>query len=212
MSLLIQSFLFGAANSLHCACMCGPLAMSFGQGPGGTTAYQGGRIASYSLLGAILGGTGAAFGSGEVGVPAATAAYVLAAALVLLALVGERGALKLPWLGPWLQRITAFSRGRAPWLRAGLLGLATPLLPCGLLWSACASAAVAGSTLAGSEVMAGFALGSLPLLFLAQHHAPALVRRFSPRTLAWVQKGAMLLAAAVLVWRASVAQQGGCCH
>lgn len=192
--------------------MCGPLAVSFGGGRGGTIAYQTARAASYSALGAVLGGTGRVFGSAEVGVPAATAAYVLAAGLVVLALVGERGAIKIPWLGQALQRVTASSRGRKPWLRAGLLGLATPLLPCGLLWSACAGAAVAGSAAAGAEVMLGFAAGSLPLLLLAQHHAPAIARRFSPRTLAWVQKGAMLFAAAVLVWRASVAQAGGCCH
>jgi uncharacterized protein len=61
--------------------------------------------------------------------------------------------------------------------------------------------------------MTGFALGSLPLLFLAQTQAGRLLRRFNPRTLAYVQKGAMLAAAALLVWRGIASTQGGsCCH
>jgi uncharacterized protein len=93
------------------------------------------------------------------------------------------------------------------------MGLATPLLPCGLLWSACAGAAVAGSSLAGGTVMLGFALGSLPLLLLAQTQAGRLARHFGPRTLMWVQRGSMLLAAGLLAWRGILALQGeSCCH
>jgi sulfite exporter TauE/SafE len=96
-------------------------------------------------------------------------------------------------------------------MRALLLGATTPLLPCGLLWSACAGAAVAGSALAGAEVMAGFALGAVPLLLLAHANAPSLARRLPPATLAWIQRGAMLSAAALLVWRGMQAKSGGCC-
>ena len=212
MSLLIESFIFGAANSVHCACMCGPLAIAFGARPRDTTAYQMGRALSYSAVGTALGGSGALLGSHEVGVPTATVAYVLAIGLVLLALVGERGSLKIPFLSRLLARATAKSRRLSPTLRAGLLGVCTPLLPCGLLWSACAAATVAGSAPNGAIVMLGFALGSLPLLVLAQWHAPSLARRLSPRTLKLVQTLAMLLAAVVLLWRGVLASQGGCCH
>ncbi len=210
MTHLFDSFVFGAANSVHCACMCGPLALAFG-GQSGTATYQLFRIASYALVGSALGATGAAFGSASFGVPAATTAYVLAAALVVLALKGERGAMKLPFFSRLLGRATAKGRGWPPIFRAGLLGALTPLLPCGLLWSACAGAAVAGSTLGGAEVMGGFALGSLPLLLLAQWNAPSLARRLSPTALVLVQRGAMLLAAATLVWRGIEASSGGCC-
>jgi sulfite exporter TauE/SafE len=211
MTHLFDSFVFGAANSVHCACMCGPLALAFGGGPAGTATYQLGRIGSYALVGCVLGATGSALGSASFGVPAATTAYVLAAALVVLALVGERGAMKIPLLSRWLGKATAKGRAWPPAMRAGLLGVLTPLLPCGLLWSACAGAAVSGSTLAGAEVMGGFALGSLPLLLLAQWNAPSLARRLSPTALLVVQRGAMLLAAATLVWRGMQAASGGCC-
>ena len=52
------TFAFGAASSLHCAVMCGPLAACFASGAGPSVAYQGARIASYSILGAAAGALG----------------------------------------------------------------------------------------------------------------------------------------------------------
>lgn len=211
MPLLFESFVFGAANSVHCACMCGPLALAFHGGGGGSFSYHIGRTISYGALGVGLGAAGAAVGSRELGTPTAWVSFVLAAGLVVLALLGERGAMKIPGLGQLLSRAMAKSRGLSPTFRAGLLGLFTPLLPCGLLWAACAGAAISGSALGGGGVMTGFALGSLPLLLLAQTQAGRLARHFGPRTLFYVQRGAMLLAAGTLVWRGSLALQGGSC-
>jgi len=208
-----ESFVFGVANSLHCACMCGPLALAFHGGTQGAVSYHVGRASAYGSIGVGLGGLGSALGASQLGAPTAWVAFVLAAGLVFLALVGERGAIKIPGLGRLLQSAMARSRSLSPTARAGMMGLATPLLPCGLLWSACAGAAVAGSALAGGSVMLGFALGSLPLLFLAQSQAGWLARRFGPRTLLWFQRGAMLFAAGILVWRGVLSMQGdSCCH
>jgi uncharacterized protein len=206
-----DSFVFGAANSLHCACMCGPLAVAFHGGTGSSMSYQGGRALSYGLLGAVLGGAGAVFGLQQLHAPTAWVAFVLAAGILVLALIGERGVIRVPLLGAALQRVMQRSRGMRPATRALAMGLATPLLPCGLLWSACAGAVIAGSPLAGGEVMLGFALGSLPLLALAQSIAPAIAQRWSPRTVQRVQRAAMLLAAAILVWRGVLALQGSSC-
>ena len=64
---LFESFVFGMANSLHCACMCGPLALAFHgtQGPaaGGALLYQSGRFASYATVGTGLGAAGAVLGA-----------------------------------------------------------------------------------------------------------------------------------------------------
>ena len=208
-----ESFVFGAANSVHCACMCGPLALAFQGGARGAMAYHFTRTLSYGAVGVGLGGIGATLGSRQLGTPTAWVSFVLAAGLIVLALLGERGALKIPGLGQLLQRAMAKSRGLSPTFRAGLLGLVTPLLPCGLLWAACAGAAVSGSALGGGGVMTGFALGSLPLLLLAQTQAGRLAQRFGPRTLQFVQRSAMLLAAGTLIWRGVLAMQGtSCCH
>ncbi len=209
----IDSFIFGAANSLHCACMCGPLALAFQGGAKGAMSYHLGRTIAYGAIGVGLGGLGSVLGTQELGTPTAWVAFVLAAGLVVLALLGERGALAIPGLGRVLQNTLARTRAWSPAARAGALGLFTPLLPCGLLWAACAGAALAGSSLDGGGVMLGFALGSLPLLLLAQTQVGRLAHRFGPRTLQRVQQGAMLLAAATLVWRGVVSMQGqSCCH
>ncbi len=208
-----ESFVFGAANSLHCACMCGPLALACQGGSKGACSYHLGRTVSYGAVGVVLGGLGCALGTRELGTPTAWVALVLAAGLVLLALVGERGAIKIPGLGRALQLTMARTRALSPATRAGLLGACTPLLPCGLLWAACAAAAIAGSPLAGGGVMVGFALGSLPLLLLAQTQVGRLARRFGPTTLRRLQCSAMLLTAGMLVWRGLTSLQGSsCCH
>jgi uncharacterized protein len=212
MTPLFESFVFGAANSVHCACMCGPLALAFHGGVEGACSYHAGRTLSYGALGVVLGGLGAVLGARDLAAPASWVAFVLAAGLVVLALLGERGAVKIPGLGSALQSAMQRARGLPPAARAGLLGTLTPFLPCGLLWAACAGATVSGSWLAGGAVMTGFALGSLPLLLLAQTQAGRLLRRFGPRTLSFVQRFAMLSAAALLVWRGITSLDGGCCH
>lgn len=209
----LDSFIFGTANSLHCACMCGPLALAFQGGTKGAVSYHLGRVLSYGAVGVVLGGLGSALGADGLAAGSAWVAFTLALGLVVLALLGERGAVAIPGLGGALQRAMARTRGWSPTARAGALGLATPLLPCGLLWAALAGASIAGSAVDGGGVMLGFALGSLPLLLLAQTQAVALARRFGPRPLFWLQRGAMLLAAGTLAWRGWLALQGdSCCH
>ncbi len=208
-----ESFVFGAANSVHCACMCGPLALAFQGGAKGAASYHLGRTLAYGALGVVLGVAGTALGTRGLGTPSAWVAFVLAAGLVVLALFGERGAIAIPGLGRALQSAMQRARTLPPTVRCALLGVVTPLLPCGLLWAACAGAAMSGSALAGGAVMTGFALGSLPLLLLAQTQAGRLAQRFGARTLSYVQRGAMLSAAAVLVWRGWTNLHGGsCCH
>ncbi len=208
-----DSFIFGAANSLHCACMCGPLALAFQGGASGALNYHLGRSLSYGAVGVGMGGLGCALGTSELRTPSAWVAFVLAAGLIVLASLGERGALAIPGLGKLMQRAMARTRTFSPAVRAGLLGVFTPLLPCGLLWAACSGAALAGSALDGGGVMLGFALGSLPLLLLAQTQVGRLAQRFGPRPLRIMQLAALWLAAGTLVWRGIVSLNGeSCCH
>lgn len=94
-----ESFVFGFGNSLHCACMCGPLALAFHGGASGALSYHCARAVAYGAVGVVLGATGAVFGSSSIGAPSAWVAFVFAAALVMLALIGERGVVKLPGAG-----------------------------------------------------------------------------------------------------------------
>jgi sulfite exporter TauE/SafE len=126
MTPMLESFVFGAANSVHCACMCGPLSLAFHGEMKSTSAYQLGRLLANGALGVVLGGIGAAFGTREVSTPSAWVAFVLAAALVLLALIGERGAMKLPGIGRLVQMAMTRTRALPPMLRSGALGALPP--------------------------------------------------------------------------------------
>ncbi|GAB4144131.1 MAG: sulfite exporter TauE/SafE family protein [Planctomycetota bacterium] len=206
MTPLLESFLFGLVNSLHCAGMCGPLALSLG---GGAWTYQAGRLISYGTLGVVVGSLGRGLGSGELGTPSAWVAFALALGLLMLALVGDASSIRIPVVSRWLARGVAAARALPARRRGAVVGLLTPLLPCGLLWAAVAAAALSGSWLGGAQVMVGFALGAVPLLSLAQ--GLALHRRLSPLALARIRRGAMLLAAAALIWRGAHALGSGSC-
>ena len=167
---LWSAFLLGMLGSLHCAGMCGPLALALpatGRSKStfilGRVAYNAGRIFTYCLLGAtfgLLGGTLALAG---------IARWVsLVAGLLILAgvFVTSRHALHVPiakvsgWvrlrLGYFLNRRTIFS--------TFFLGAFNGLLPCGLVYAACAVAVTMGGTLAGSGYMAVFGLGTVPMM------------------------------------------------
>jgi len=135
----------------------------------------------------------------------------MAGGLIALALFGDRGVMRIPLIGQLVPRITARTRRLSPVTRAAMLGVVTPLLPCGLLWAAFAGASVAGSATSGATVMAAFALGSLPLLFLAQSQAGRIATRFSPRSVQILQRSAMLLAAITLAWRGYANLHGDSC-
>lgn len=208
-----DSFVFGAANSLHCACMCGPLALTLHGSIGGAMSYHLGRLLAYGAIGVVLGGLGAVLGAGSLAAPGAVVSFVFAAGILILVLFGDRGALRVPVLSDLAARANARTRRMPPLARALALGLVTPLLPCALLWSTFPGAAVAGSAIDGGGVMAAFALGTLPVLFLAQTLMPWMATRLGPRAVKIVQRTAMLLAAAALIYRGYANLGGGsCCH
>ncbi len=168
-------------GSPHCAGMCGGIAGCC-SGAGCTSvrgavvagsAYHGARFVSYAAVGAIAGAFGSALeeGGALVGVQrvaaiAAGATVALIGLSMLLSAFGIGGrAWKLPGI---LQRmISAIHRAAAtmaPLKRSIIIGLATPLLPCGWLWAFAAVAAGTASALEGAVVMAMFWLGTVPIL------------------------------------------------
>src|SRR5512138_2841405 len=200
------SFVTAFVASPHCALMCGPLACAgFDAGPGARArvalAWHAGRLIAYAIIGALLGGVGAAALT-WLHAPAARALpYVMAAALVFSALeLGRR----LPPL-PGLRRIPgALARLAAPLprlSRAALRGAATPFLPCGLLYGGFLIAAASGSAPAGAAILAAFALGAIPALAVAQANVHWLTGR--ARAARILRVSVPLLAAALLIWRAT---------
>ena len=160
MAVFVESFIFGAANSLHCTLMCGPLAACIPGARRGIAAYHGTRILGYAIVGAVagtIGGTTAPTADTQRAIP-----FVLASLLVLMALGIPARAIGLRGSNTFLRRALSWSSRHGPVVRSALLGSLTPLLPCGLLYAAAGTALLAGSPTSGATAMAGFALVPLP--------------------------------------------------
>jgi sulfite exporter TauE/SafE len=138
--------------------------------------YHLGRMASYSIAGAIVGALGAAVGF-AFSVTRWSAVLRLATAL-LIVVIGLDISLGAGLRGRWLRAPERWGallwRRAAPAARALLpashsaralvLGLFWGWLPCGLVYSVLIAAAVAGSAARGSITMAVFGLGTLPAM------------------------------------------------
>ena len=92
---LAGGVLAGFASSLHCVGMCGPFAAASAKSVGwrGTTAYSGGRIVTYGVLGAVAGALGAMLSVLRVVGFVATAVVLF---VVVLQLAGVLPEWKLP--------------------------------------------------------------------------------------------------------------------
>jgi hypothetical protein len=210
-ALFSGSFVFAAASSLHCAGMCGPLALLFGGDRRAATGYHAARIVSYCVAGALAGSLGAAVGVRDLAAHGAWFAFVLAAMLCAIAFGGERRLGAIPGVGRIVAAVVRRVRDLPVLGRGLVLGAVTPLLPCGLLYAALSAALLAGSLPAGTVSMLGFALGSLPVLLLGQLQVGWLRSRLGAGGLRRVTTVAMLAAAAALAWRGVAELRGGCC-
>ena len=207
-----ESFVFGLVNSLHCVGMCGPLALcAAGQGP--IAAYHGGRIAGYVAVGAVAGALGDGLGSDRIPLSSGWLSLGLALSLVVFAFGGFAHLGRVPGLARVVQRGAARAARLPAGRRAAVLGLLTPLLPCGLLYVIVATALLSGGALAGAGTMGGFALGAVPALGFAQANAGWLRARVSAAGRATLQRTVLLASAALLAWRGWSALGGStaCC-
>jgi hypothetical protein len=163
-------FILGLLGSFHCAGMCGPLALALpaiGNSRSsfvlGRLAYNFGRLATYSLLGLLAGLAGHALLLAGI---QRWLSIGLGLALLAGLLTSRRLAFSRPATALVAQlksRMSGLLRRRALSSLA-LLGLLNGLLPCGLVYIACTTAAVAGTPLDGLVSMAAFGLGTFPML------------------------------------------------
>ncbi|HZR18059.1 MAG TPA: sulfite exporter TauE/SafE family protein [Verrucomicrobiae bacterium] len=175
----------GLVGSLHCAGMCGPLALALPATGrtrlgflSGRLAYNLGRIITYCLLGVIFGLLGRTL------VLAGIQRWVSIALGVLL-IIGLFSSRKLAVWRPVIIlveklkfRMTNLLRRRS-FVSLLSLGVLNGFLPCGLVYVACAGAVATGGLVSGVEYMAGFGLGTVPLMLgigLSGHLFPMALR------------------------------------
>lgn len=203
------AFVAGLVTSLHCAGMCGPLACAWLVGGSGkrshplrdTALYHATRLAAYSLVGFVAGVIGTFplrwfhHGAGIV-LP-----WLLVLAFLGVALGLDRWLPKPQFLrGPIAGfRLRLLKFGGAA--RASLIGLATPLLPCGPLYLIFGLAMAGGSGWRGAEFTSAFGLGTLPLLAVLQTSTRWLNIRLGPEGMRRLQRALALTAALVIAWR-----------
>lgn len=176
---LIAALLAGLVGSSHCLVMCGPIAMAFGMDRRkrplvSALLYNGGRICSYAIAGAIIGGLGLWLGEAIHGGYSVTILRTLVG-LVMVA-VGLQLAFGWRLLRPiesagmhlW-QRLSPYAgrllQRRGP-LAAFGLGALWGWLPCGLVYTMLTAAAFSGGSLEGAGLMAAFGIGTAPALIV----------------------------------------------
>ncbi|MBF0460159.1 MAG: sulfite exporter TauE/SafE family protein [Magnetococcales bacterium] len=175
--------LTGLLSAGHCIGMCGGIVTAYSMGSAATGTgtrilphllYNGGRLISYSVLGALFGGLGqqATTGIHWGDIHWDGVAHLLFGLILLaygLSALGVHRLQRLTQLEPpaWLlTRLGKLVQNTAT-ARPLLLGLGSGLLPCSLLIAMQVEAMASGSLLTGMTTLALFAIGtSLPLLSL----------------------------------------------
>ena len=207
------ALLLGFAASGHCLAMCGGISAALGvataKGPGGKprtallVAYQVGRILSYAIAGALLGGAlGVLVGWLDVEAVRTGLRTLSAAALVVAALVafgalrdpGSRiGRLLWPRLAPLGRRLLPVTN--VP--RALGFGMVWGWMPCGFAYTIIVIAALEHDALRSAATMLAFGLGTIPAMLavaFGARHAVSFAAGSTGRRVA----GAVLIGSATL--------------
>jgi sulfite exporter TauE/SafE len=216
-----SAFAMGLFGGVHCVAMCGGVVGVLcsarpncrnPRSPSYWLAYNGGRLVSYTVLGAAF-ATFSLLTTDALGLDVVRWALRAIAAIAMLA-VGLH-LLGLPSMvtaveslgAPLWRRVAPFGRRLEGIEGAFLLGGLWGLMPCGLLYGALALAASAESPLHGAEVMAAFGLGTLPVMVTMSALAQTVARWIAR---AWVRRAAGILVLSFgLFSTAGVARQVG---
>lgn len=176
---LAGALLLGIGGSTHCFGMCGGIGAALGVATEHkrlpmALSYNFGRIFSYTLLGAIVGGAVQGFGAAASPFAPAIGIWLRSIAGLLVIAMGL-------YIGGWWFGLTRLEQIGAPlWRRiqpfaakllpprslpaAWLLGILWGFLPCGLIYSTLSWAAARGNALESAQLMTVFGLGTLPAM------------------------------------------------
>ena len=175
-AVLLSGFILGAAGSLHCVGMCGPLSLALPIHHFSTPLkllalllYQTGRVITYSCIGLIFGLAGRSIylagyqqwfsiGMGVL--------ILLLAALYFL----NRKKIRVSFLNNFYQAVQRFIikilKSPTHLFSFLVLGMANGLLPCGMVYIALATTFTLSTLPESTLFMASFGLGTLPAMLL----------------------------------------------
>jgi len=207
---IVTAFLVGLLGGAHCVAMCGGIVGTLTMGLPGEVrgdlgrllpyqlGYNGGRVAGYTVAGALMGALGSLLVQAMPVQYAQRILYALAALfMILLGL----------YLGGWWRGLERLERvGAGLWRRLEPLGrrllpIRSPVqalglgflwawIPCGLVYSVLIWSVSAGSAGRGALIMLAFGLGTLPNL-LGMGMLAGAAARFSDRE--WIRQAAGVL-------------------
>lgn len=194
---LFSALLMGLAGSGHCLAMCGGLAgaMGLNQSPLRLFIYNIGRITSYMLAGALVGGAALAVADVHpqgllvirflAGLMMILLALYLTRIWMALTVLEKAGAVVWRWLRPISRQFPPNS----PTPRLWIAGMIWGWLPCGLVYSALSWAAISGDPVNGALMMLAFGLGTLPSMLLFGVFSRKLARIVRSTGFRWVAGG-----------------------
>jgi uncharacterized protein len=171
---LIAGLVIGIGGSLHCAGMCGPLALALPSGPGrtwryftGRVIYNVGRMITYMALGVVAGlaGRGLVLAGTQQVVTIAIGIMLLLSIAVPTALTRWIPSFTLPArLNTKILGMLSGLMRRSSSAGLLLIGILNGLLPCGFVYVGLAAAITLGDPLHAMLFMAGFGLGTVPVM------------------------------------------------
>ncbi|HMN33324.1 MAG: sulfite exporter TauE/SafE family protein [Chitinophagaceae bacterium] len=171
-SAIIAGLTLGLLSNLHCIGMCGPLMLAVPISNHSSKKwieillYHFGRIATYAILGLILGSVGSSLSAWgfQQTVSIVSGLFILGYAIIKIFNLNL-----LPSSNPFNQfvssKISTFLNKKtlsSKWILGSLNGL----LPCGLVYIALAASLVYGNITKGTLHMMAFGIGTMPSLVL----------------------------------------------
>jgi hypothetical protein len=206
--LVLMGFTTGLLGAGHCIGMCGALvgalSLSATGRPEGWSfhlLYNAGRVATYTLIGALAGWLGSALAYTDRFREVSRALLVASDLFIILVGLGTAGLFaglsitRLDFPGPLRAMTAAVQRLRQlpPAVAALPLGLLFGFLPCGYLYAVAISAAQSADPLLGALTLLAFGLGTVPALLLFG----GATQWLGTRAQAWMLRTAGLVVAAM---------------
>ena len=133
--------------------------------------------------------------------------FALAAVVVffLIAIVFglDKKMAAIPGLGKIMLQIRIRTMKFPPLARAAIIGVATPLLPCGPLYAILALALASGSPVRGVEIMLAFGLGAIPAIWAVQIGSSWVNQKLGAKGFLIAKRSLAAAAALSLMWHFS---------